>query len=193
MGYKGGVENKWICGKKGTTFGHTIHSFIQLYSFVYNRLIKNFHPRYDSFFKANSVNNQEIMIENVKKISELRTSQIIGIQIKNLKGVAIGKIENLMIDWSRGEIAYVLLSCSCIKDMKDILFAIPTDVIELKNANGESEAVMDIDPSNFQNAPGFNQEFWPEKNSHNFTRTVYNHYRVVNKFEFESEPTIPIK
>lgn len=105
----------------------------------------------------------------------LSCSQINGTIVKNTEGKSIGKIEDMMIDWASGNVAYAVLSFGGFLGMGEKLFAIPLDAFDFKSREA-GEAVLDIDKESLENAPGFDKDHWPQNPDRTFISSVYSHY-----------------
>jgi sporulation protein YlmC with PRC-barrel domain len=91
--------------------------------------------------------------------SVLSATTMIGDRVTNRSGENLGKIEELMIDLGRGNVAYAVLSFGGVLGMGDKLFAIPFQALKL-DADHEC-FVLDVDKEKLKNAPGFDKDHWP--------------------------------
>ena len=102
----------------------------------------------------------------------LTAKTIIGDRVENVQGDNLGTIKDLMIDLHNGNIEYVVLQYGGFLGIGDKLFAIPFKSLRLN----ESKEVFILDKTKdyLEKAPGFDQDHWPETNSH--------HYNEVNTY-----------
>lgn len=112
----------------------------------------------------------------------LSSTSIEGIDVKNPAGENIGKIKDLMIDWTSGKVAYAVLSFGGFLGMGDKLFAVPLESFEFDTADENDRIVLNVDKEHLEDAPGFDKDHWPNAADHEFTRNVYSHYDVEYKF-----------
>jgi sporulation protein YlmC with PRC-barrel domain len=93
----------------------------------------------------------------------LTATSIIGDDVENSKGDKLGTIKDIMLDIRNGSIEYVVLKSGGFLGIGDKLFAIPFQALQL-NAE-EKIFILNKDESYIKNAPGFDQDHWPETNS----------------------------
>lgn len=91
-----------------------------------------------------------------------RTSTLIGMQVKNLEGKEIGKIEDLLVDIRDGRVGYGILSFGGILGIGDKLFPVPWRELTLKFEENEAFLVADISKDFLDKAPGFARNEWPD-------------------------------
>lgn|SRR5690554_2774660 len=107
----------------------------------------------------------------------LSSSDISGTNIRNLQGEDIGEIKDLMIDWKNGTVAYAVLSFGGFLGFGEKLFAIPLEAFDFTHHHGtDAHVVLDIDKERLENAPGFENEHWPDHADNTFLDSVYSHY-----------------
>lgn len=93
----------------------------------------------------------------------LSATTMIGDDVRNSQGEDLGSIEEFMIDLNRGCISYAVLSFGGVVGLGDKLFAIPWDQLTLSTE--EHEFILDVDRDTLKEAPGFNQDNWPDTTS----------------------------
>jgi sporulation protein YlmC with PRC-barrel domain len=103
-----------------------------------------------------------------------RASKIIGTNVKNSAGESLGEIDNLALDTKDGRVAFVVLSFGGIMNMGDKLFAVPFESFEFNRLN--KVAVLNVDKSKLQNAPGFDKNNWPDMANSQWGTDVYRYY-----------------
>lgn len=106
--------------------------------------------------------------------SMLSSSSISGDAVVNRMGDSLGKIEDLMIDLSEGQVAYAVLSFGGFLGMGNKLFAIPFDALELDAEN--RRFILDIPKDRLEAAPGFDKDNWPDFADRRWGSSVYEHY-----------------
>ncbi len=104
----------------------------------------------------------------------LSASSLNGNDVRNAAGEKLGGIKDIMIDTQKGEVAYYVLSFGGFMGLGNKLFAIPPQALELDTE--EECCVLNIEKERFENAPGFDEDNWPNMADPKFRDSVYNHY-----------------
>jgi len=107
----------------------------------------------------------------------LSASTLISDGVRNYEGESLGKIEDLIIDISSGQIAYAVLSFGGILGIGNKFFAVPWHSLRL---NAEEKVFeMKSDKSLLENAPGFDKEEWPvnRETDEAWLAEVYEYYK----------------
>lgn len=89
----------------------------------------------------------------------LSSSSIAGDDVRNPSGEDLGKIKDLMIDLTSGTVRFAVVSFGGFLGMGDKLFAVPFDALTV-DADNEC-FVLDADREKLENAPGFDENNWP--------------------------------
>lgn len=92
--------------------------------------------------------------------SVLSASSLASDTVKNRANEDLGKIKELMIDIPSGQVAYAVLSFGGFLGVGDKLFAVPWDALTLDE--DRKCFVLDADKGKLENAPGFDQDNWPD-------------------------------
>lgn len=104
----------------------------------------------------------------------LAAGTLTGDRVVNLQNEDIGKVEEIMIDIHTGRVAYVVVSFGGMLGIGNKLFAVPWSSISV---NTERKCfVMDANKERLKNAPGFDQDNWPETPNGQWYHDVYKHY-----------------
>jgi sporulation protein YlmC with PRC-barrel domain len=97
-------------------------------------------------------------------VKVLTATSIIGDDVENPNGDTLGEIKDIMIDLYDGSIEYIILQSGGFLGIGDKLFAIPYSALRL---NPDKQIfILDRDDEYVKNAPGFDQNHWPETNDH---------------------------
>lgn len=104
----------------------------------------------------------------------LSASSIEGDKVKNAKGEDLGHVKDIMINTERGQVQYYVLSFGGILGMGNKLFAIPPQAIAVDTE--EECLVLNVDKDKLDNAPGFDQDNWPDMADETFRDAIYGHY-----------------
>lgn len=106
----------------------------------------------------------------------LSSSTIKGNSVHNANGDDLGKVEDLMVDVSTGEVAYAVLSFGGFLGIGEKLFAVPLQVMKLDT---QHEAfVLNETKERLENAPGFDKDHWPNTADPKWRQTVRSYYRL---------------
>lgn len=85
---------------------------------------------------------------------------LIGNDVYNRQGEDLGDIKEIMLDMRSGKVKYAVLSFGGFLGIADKLFAVPWSALTLDTIN--KRFVLDIPKSKLKNAPGFDQDNWPD-------------------------------
>jgi hypothetical protein len=99
---------------------------------------------------------------------------VIGNKVVNQENEDLGKIEDLVIDAEAGRITYAVLSFGGFSGMRDKYFAIPWEAFGFRA--GEKYAVLNVDKTLLENAPGFDKEHWPDMADPAWGNQIFTHY-----------------
>lgn len=87
----------------------------------------------------------------------LPVSRICGATINDSEGKSLGSIVEIMIDETRGGIAYAVMSYGGTLGVGEKLFAVPWSRL----AATPDEIILDIDRARLDEADGFDKDDWP--------------------------------
>jgi len=105
--------------------------------------------------------------------------------VRSADGERVGKIEELMIDIGRGEVAYAVLSFGGFLGLGDKYFAVPWQSLELDQK--DEVFILDVDKEKLEKSPGFDKENWPDFADTSFLHTVNQHYSGVGNYTYRSQ------
>ncbi len=108
----------------------------------------------------------------------LAADTIVGDKVVSTKNEDLGTIRHLMIDLEKGRIAYAVLSFGGFLGMGDKLFAIPWSAFGL-DAPAHT-FILNIDQEKLQNAPGFDQDNWPNMADQAWGNSVADYYGTAS-------------
>lgn len=103
-------------------------------------------------------NTQSLETKKVNKGSVL-----IGTTIKNQQGQELGKIQDLVIDFTSDRVVYVVLASKTGLFNADKLHAVPLRAFQ-PDANGTS-LILNADKDKFERSTGFDKDSWPAMSS----------------------------
>ncbi|MGH8545228.1 MAG: PRC-barrel domain-containing protein [Gammaproteobacteria bacterium] len=104
-----------------------------------------------------------------------RAKTVIGMNVKNSQGEALGEIHDLVLNFDDGDIAYVVISSGGLLGMGDTLRAAPWKALSL---NSKADGfVLNIDQTAWKNAPSFKDNDWPEVADQDWNRQIEGYYQ----------------
>lgn len=103
-------------------------------------------------------------------VRRLTSSSIVGDKVENPEGENLGKIDDLMINISSGNVEYAVVEFGSVLGIGGKLFAIPFSELQL---NPDRRLfILDRDKDYLKNMPGFNKDHWPDTNDHTYFEDV---------------------
>ena len=109
--------------------------------------------------------------------SLMKGSTFIGADVENPQGQDLGDIKDVVIDRSTGRIAYAVVSFGGFLGLGEKLFAIPWGAFS-QAANDKDTFILDVSKERLSNAPGFDQNNWPQMASRDWVSNLYTYYNV---------------
>jgi hypothetical protein len=116
------------------------------------------------------------MTEPVKFLSPrfLSASALVGAHVRNPQDESLGDLKDFMLDAESGKIAYGVLSFGGVLGIGNKLFAIPWDNFRV---DAETERlVLDVPKERLKDAPGFDEDHWPNFAEPTFASEIRRHY-----------------
>lgn len=98
-----------------------------------------------------------------------------GNKVVNRQNETLGEIDDIMLDVSQGRIAYAVMASGGVLGLGEKLFALPWSALTLDTER--KCFVLDAAKDSFKNAPGFDQDRWPDAADAQWHRQVHEHYR----------------
>lgn len=99
---------------------------------------------------------------------------LLGNDVYNHKEEDLGDVKEIMLDMRNGKIAYAVLSFGGFLGMGDKLFAVPWNALTLDTAN--KRFILNVEIENLKNAPGFDQDDWPDMADRTWASSVHSYY-----------------
>lgn len=103
-----------------------------------------------------------------------------GVDVRNVQGESLGKIQEVMINLASRNVEYVVLEFGSFLGMGGKLFAIPFR--EFKFDGNNDALILNKEKEYLKDSPGFDGTHWPLTNEHNYFGTVDTYYGVVPPF-----------
>ena len=106
----------------------------------------------------------------------VKTSNVIGVDVKNAAKEDLGKIEEIILHKTSGNVCYVVLSFGGILGMGDKLFSIPWNAIHYDNE--DRCFILNVDKEKLKRAPGFDKDNWPDMADETWGAEIYKFYET---------------
>ncbi len=104
-----------------------------------------------------------------------RAKTVIGMNVNNSQGEALGEIHDLVLNFDNGAIAYVVISSGGLLGMGDTLRAVPWRALSL---NSKADGfVLNVDQTAWKNAPSFKDNDWPEVADQDWNKQLEGYYQ----------------
>lgn len=107
-----------------------------------------------------------------QNIVAMRT--VMSSSVLNMEGEYIGQIEEIMIDFVTGKIAYAVLSFGGFMGFGDKYFAIPWEKLILDHS--QKSFRLDVTKESLKHSPGFDKDNWPDFADVEFLDAAERHY-----------------
>lgn len=109
-----------------------------------------------------------------RHVALLSASTLAGTPVTNRAGEDLGHLEEIMLDVRTGNVAYAVISFGGILGIGSKLFAVPWQALQIDQ--DEEQIIMDVDKAKLENAPGFDEDDWPNTAEPNWLGEVYTYY-----------------
>lgn len=103
-----------------------------------------------------------------------RASKLIGADVIDTQGKKIGDVKDVVLDKSRGQVAYAVVSFGGTLGLGSKYFAIPWKSLQPNPDN--NKLVLNVDREKLKNAPGFDKDHWPDMASAQWNADTYRYY-----------------
>jgi sporulation protein YlmC with PRC-barrel domain len=125
------------------------------------------------------------------QVTSSRMSEVIGRELRNARGDALGRVQDLVIDDETGRVAYVVVT-GLAEDSGDRLWIVPWDVLSPSPApagvpGGERVSrhfLLEMDRTTLGRAPAFRSDAWPVMDR-TYGRDIYAFYGRAPYWERE--------
>jgi sporulation protein YlmC with PRC-barrel domain len=152
--------------------------------------------------------NNNSQQEMSRTLVVVRTSQLIGQEVKNPQGQTLGKIYDLVLTSDRSQVAYIALSSGGILGMGDDLYAVPWSSLQVssdkqstkgmtegnkqadpQNAVGARTYILNISKARLEKQNGFKQDRWPKAGNLHWDSTSSSELQATDTKEADSDRT----
>jgi sporulation protein YlmC with PRC-barrel domain len=114
----------------------------------------------------------------IQVATTFRSSHVIGMPVRNNAGKDLGTIKDLIVDLNSGDTRYAVLSFGGFAGFGSKLFAIPWQVLSVKFGEKDHFFVYDVTEEQLKQAPGFDDNTWPNLGDPEWAASVEKHYRI---------------
>jgi hypothetical protein len=113
-------------------------------------------------------------IQSTKRFAEhtglVRTSEVVGLDVKDAAGKDAGKIEDLLVD-ARADVVYAVVSFGGVLGMGEKLYAVPWNALIVDRE--EKTAYLDVGKETLERAPSFSKDRWPATSDREWGSAVH--------------------
>lgn len=102
------------------------------------------------------------------------SKEVVGVEVKNNDKETLGEIKEVMVDKESGRVAYIVLETGGLLGLGHKLFALPWNSISYDK--GDACFLLNVDKEKIKNAPGFNDDQWPDMADREFGLAIFKHY-----------------
>lgn len=114
--------------------------------------------------------------------SSYRSTNIVGMNVRNAEGEDLGSISDLVLDVNKGHIRYAALSFGGLLGIGDKLFAVPWSELKLMHdEDQDGYFVLDVAKEKLKVAPGFDKSEWPNTADPDWSRQIDAFYRQARE------------
>lgn len=106
----------------------------------------------------------------------LSASSLNGTSVKNAQDEDLGKVEDLMINVSTGEVEYAVMSFGGFLGIGSKLFAVPLQVLRVDTKN--KTLILNETKERLKAAPGFENDKWPDHADGKWRQSVRSYYSL---------------
>lgn len=117
--------------------------------------------------------------KNARAAPDMRTSEVLGKEVKNAQGEDLGDIENLVVDIDNERVRYAVMSLDEFFGRDDKLFAIPLNQFRVDD---KGNLMLNVAKAELEKAPGLMRNRSP-----NFSEETYR--TAVDRYFFKEELT----
>jgi sporulation protein YlmC with PRC-barrel domain len=114
----------------------------------------------------------------VEVARNVRSSELVGLQVKNKQGKDLGKVEDLVVDLKNGDVRYAALSFGGFAGFGTKLFAVPWQSMTFMLGENDRHFVLDTTPEKLQQQEGFDSSRWPNFGDKKWTDSIDKHYNI---------------
>lgn len=113
--------------------------------------------------------------------TNIRVSQLIGMNIQNSQGESVGEINDLVLDASTGKVRYAAVTYGGFLGIGNKMFAVPFEAFKVQHKATDSDGtvlVLDVTPEQLEGSVGFDENNWPDFADKEYTAEIYKRYKI---------------
>lgn len=118
--------------------------------------------------------------------TNIRASQLIGMNIQNPQGEDVGEINDIVLDSDSGRVRYAAVTYGGFLGVGDKLFAVPFSAFKCqadRDDPSEHVMVLNVTREQLKGATGFDQDQWPNFADRNFTSQLDRQYGIERQVD----------
>lgn len=106
----------------------------------------------------------------------LSGSSLIGLEVVNAEGDALGTVDDIVVDVAAGRIGYIVLAAGGFLGFGNALLVVPWAALRLDA--GHRRLVIGESRERLEKAPRLDKDRWMDLRDHRFGQQVHDYYRV---------------
>ena len=119
-------------------------------------------------------NSSNIRGENEEPLKLTRSSKVIGTDVKSLDGDVLGSIDDVVVDISRGDFSYAVISTGGFLGLGEKLISIPWDIISFDEE--DKSFTLTVHHDALENTDSISAESWALMESEKWTHDFRTHF-----------------
>ncbi|WP_417387700.1 PRC-barrel domain-containing protein [Gimesia sp.] len=144
-------------------------------------LNKRYEVKHKKMSKEEKRSNKASKLDPKTSGSNVRISQLNGMNIQNSQGKSVGEIKDIVINVSHGNVQYAAVTYGGFLGVGNKMFAVPFKAFELKQNPEDPEEqilVLNVTQQQLEGAQGFDEDNWPDFADPDFSKELHKRYRI---------------
>ena len=107
--------------------------------------------------------------------TNIRVSQLIGMNIENGQGKRVGEVRDIVLDANSGRVRYMAVTYGGFLGVGNKMFAVPFEAFKCRQDPDDHEEyilVLDMTQQQLEGAAGFDEDHWPNFGDNAFAREL---------------------
>lgn len=105
-----------------------------------------------------------------------RVSDLMDMEVVDQAGEEVGDVKDIVLDARTGRVRYVAMSVGGVLGVGDKLFAVPWQAFRIQQQDDDTQLAINANREKFKNAPGFDEDSWPNFADEQWTATNDKYY-----------------
>lgn len=127
--------------------------------------------------------NKELKDKSEKPVALIRSKDLKDIKVINKDLIEIGEIEDIIVDYNHGVLAYAVVSIENILNEK--LHIIPWQCFEFNPIENAFE--LKVEKDKLKKAPSFNKGEWPDFQDLKWHTDIHTYYAITPYWRVQGE------